>query len=382
MSTIVVRHSLYIFTNALGNVYLFFNKVFYAQGMQGKSSIEIVELIIANAYTERASDIHIDLEESVLSINYRIDGALEIKETLPKHFHNDVVGRIKILAHLRTDEHLVPQDGRFRISILDKNIDLRVSIVPAYYGESIVMRLLTDTTSASSLDELGFSEHDQRTIIKMISRSSGMILITGPTGSGKTTTLYTLLKMLNDGKRSIITIEDPVEYALAGTRQIQANYERGLTFATGLRSIVRQDPDIIMVGEIRDAETAHIAIHTALTGHLVLSTLHTNDAASAIPRLIDMGIDPYLIASTIGVVIGQRLVRKTIDDQYKGRIGIFEVLTANEPLREAIMQKAPTRVLQTIAEKNGMRTLEQDGLEKVDRKITSIEEVLSAVIQS
>jgi type II secretory ATPase GspE/PulE/Tfp pilus assembly ATPase PilB-like protein len=347
----------------------------------------MVEKIIIDAYHARASDIHIDVAEDALIVKYRIDGELETKETFPKHFHNDVVGRIKILAQLRTDEHMIPQDGRFRIDLESTqekaacHLDVRVSIVPAYYGESIVMRLLTDTTSASSLNELGFSEHDQRTIVKMLSRSSGMILITGPTGSGKTTTLYTLLKMLNDGKRSIITIEDPIEYALAGTRQIQANYERGLTFATGLRSIVRQDPDIIMVGEIRDAETAHIAIHTALTGHLLLSTLHTNDAASAIPRLIDMGIDPYLIASTLGIVIGQRLVRKTVNKEYQGRVGLFEVLNTEDTLRDAIMHKAPARVLQKIAEEHGMHTLEQDGLEKVERGITSIEEVLSAIIQ-
>jgi type II secretory ATPase GspE/PulE/Tfp pilus assembly ATPase PilB-like protein len=346
-----------------------------------------IEKIINNAYKEHASDIHIDLEENVVVIKFRIDGILYIKEKIPKQYHNDIVGRIKILAHLRTDEHMLPQDGRFRI---DK-VDIRVSIVPAYYGESIVMRLLADAHSVSSLSELGFSEKDQKQIIKMLSRSSGMIIVTGPTGSGKTTTLYTLLKILNDTKRSIITIEDPIEYALPGIRQIQTNHQKGLTFATGLRSIVRQDPDVIMVGEIRDAETAYIAIHTALTGHLLLSTLHTNDAASAIPRLIDMGVDPYLISSTIGIVIGQRLVRKACplctfgcdacnNESYKGRVGIFEVLQAEDTLREAIMQKAPARILKSIAEEHGMHTMEQDGLDKVEKGITRIEEVVAAII--
>jgi general secretion pathway protein E len=219
-----------------------------------------------------------------------------------------------------------------------------------------------------------------------------MILVSGPTGSGKTTTLYTILKMLNDSKRSILTIEDPIEYAVPGIRQIQTNYERGLTFATGLRAIVRQDPDIIMVGEIRDRETAEIAIHTALTGHLLLSTIHTNDAATAIPRLIDMGIDPYLIASTVGIIIGQRLVRKACPqcthgcatchgEGYIGRVGIYEVLSAEDHLQDAIMQRASAKALKSIAMSHGMRTMENDGLDKVERGITRIEEVIAAIIQ-
>lgn len=353
---------------------------------------DIVHTIITTAYATHASDIHIDPEENNILIKFRVDGKLiEYKKfTLEKH--QEIIGRIKILAHLRTDEHMLPQDGRFRITLSsERYIDIRVSIVPSYHGESMVLRLLTNTASAATLNELGLSDYNQKKIIKMLSRPSGMILVTGPTGSGKTTTLYTLLKMLNDGKRSIITIEDPIEYAIPGVRQIQTNYAKGLTFATGLRSIVRQDPDIIMVGEIRDAETAYIAIHTALTGHLLLSTIHTNDAATAIPRLIDMGIDPYLISSTIGIIIGQRLIRKACPscthgceqckgEGYSGRVGIFEVLSAEDTIREAIMHKAPAKVLRSIAEQSGMHSMEYDGLEKVEHGITRIEEVVAAII--
>lgn len=360
--------------------------------MSETSVISIVKNIINDAYTEHASDIHIDPTETETTVRFRIDGRIFEKKKLPKSIHSDCVGRIKILASLRTDEHMLPQDGRFRLE-LDKqrSIDIRVSIVASYYGESIVMRLLSDTASVPTLAELGMSDHDQKKIVKALSHSSGMILVTGPTGSGKTTTLYTLLKMLNSGKRSIVTIEDPIEYAMPGVRQIQTNAERGLTFANGLRAIVRQDPDIIMLGEIRDAETAYIAIHTALTGHLLLSTIHTNDAATAIPRLIDMGIDPYLVSSTVGIIIGQRLVRRACPhctdgcekchgESYNGRVGIFEVLSAHDNLRDAIMQRAPARTIRSLAAQNGMTSMESDGLDKVEKGITRIEEVVAAII--
>jgi general secretion pathway protein E len=356
------------------------------------SAVAVIQKLLAEAYQEKVSDIHIDPTEVHIRIQFRLDGKMFQKKTIPLSLYSDLVGRFKILAKLRTDEHMAPQDGRFRITISEHiHIDIRISIVPSYYGESIVLRLLTDTSSIPSLTDLGMADDDQKKIIKVLSKSSGMILVTGPTGSGKTTTLYTLLKMLNDGRKSLLTIEDPIEYAIPGVRQIQANHQRGLTFATGLRTVVRQDPDIIMVGEIRDAETASIAIHTALTGHLLLSTLHTNDAATAIPRLIDMGIDPYLIASTIGVIIGQRLVRKACPtctsgcesckgEGYKGRVGIFEILSAQDEIQDAIMQRASAKTIRSIASKNGMRTMENDGLEKVERGVTRMEEILAAIL--
>ncbi|MCC2630319.1 MAG: gspE [Candidatus Paceibacter sp.] len=356
------------------------------------SAVDILYTTIVQAYTEKASDIHIDPQEIEATIKFRVDGYVSLKNSIPPSIHNDLIGRIKVLANLRTDEHMAPQDCRCRITLSYKKfVDVRVSIVPSYYGESAVLRLLADTTSIPSLIELGMCDEDQKKIHKVLAKSSGMILVTGPTGSGKTTTLYTLLKMLNSGKKTILTIEDPIEYAIPGIRQIQINRERGLSFATGLRAMVRQDPDIIMVGEIRDAETASIAIHIALTGHLLLATLHTHDAATAIPRLIDMGIDPYLVASTIGLVIAQRLIRRACPhcsagcticngESYQGRVGIFEVLSSEEHIQNAILSRAPAKVLRAIATEHGMRTLEHDGLEKVERGITRIEEVIAAII--
>ncbi len=343
------------------------------------SAIVWLNEIVGKAFTKNASDIHIDPEEKAVRIRFRVDGLLCEQEKIAKILHGDIIGRIKILAQLRTDEHMAPQDGRFRIETENGNLDVRVSIVPAYFGESIVLRLLKNNSSMPTLADLGMSDTDQQKITRVLARSSGMILVTGPTGSGKTTTLYTIIKMLNDSTRSIITIEDPIEYAIPGVRQIQANPLRGLSFASGLRSIVRQDPDVIMVGEIRDAETAYIAIHTALTGHLLLSTLHTSDAATAIPRLIDMGVDPYLVASTIGVVIGQRLVRK--NSEAGGRTGIYEVLTSSDAIQEAIMSRASAKTLRTLAGQNGMRSMENDGLDKVERGITCIEEIVAAIIE-
>ncbi len=314
-------------------------------------------------------------------VRFRVDGLMQKKYDLPKTLESDIICRIKILARLRTDEHHIAQDGRFK--------NIRVSIVPTYYGENAVLRILKDSNDALSLNEIGFSLSDISLIGSIIKKNHGMILITGPTGSGKTTTLYALLKILNTSQHSVITLEDPVEYTLDGIRHIQAHPSRGLSFAQGLRAIVRQDPDIIMVGEIRDKETAGVAVHTALTGHMLLSTLHTIDAATALPRLIEMGIEPYLIASTVNIVISQRLVRKICThckragctlckhSGYKGRIPIYEILVVNEAIRAAIARHASAPVIKNEAQKAGMIDMRTNGLLKVEQGLTSMEEVLS-----
>ncbi len=390
--------------------------------------IEFVHTCIEEAYTLRASDIHIDPTEQEVVVRLRIDGALQDKCTFPKTFLSEVISRIKVLSELRTDEHQAAQDGRFRMQIggdTTKPIDIRVSITPTYYGENAVMRLLADHASHFTLDMLGFSPKDQEKIKRAIAQPYGMILATGPTGSGKTTSLYTLIKMLNKKEVSIITIEDPIEYAIPGITQIQINSRSNLTFAHGLRSILRQDPNIIMVGEVRDAETAGIAVNTALTGHLLLSTLHTNDAATTLPRLLDMGIDAYLVASTVNIAIGQRLVRKmclhcseahelteaerhnllrTLPDRLKhnaidvpntfykgkgctacdhtgfaGRIGIYEVLVISPRVRDAILERASSVVLKNIAIEEGMTTMFEDGFNKAVDGKTTLAEVLRTI---
>src|SRR3989338_3631949 len=289
------------------------------------SIVNLVNHLIELAYIVGASDIHVNPEAQFVRTRLRIDGVLQDEMPIPKFIHAEVISRIKILANLRTDEHQTAQDGRFRINLDSGEVDMRVSIVPTYYGEDCVMRLLTDQNQDFDLDSLGFSAGDKAKILKALRHSYGMILATGPTGSGKTTTLYTLIKMLNKADSSIITVEDPIEYAIEGISQIGVNPRTGLTFANGLRSMLRQDPNIIMVGEIRDQETAGLAVNTALTGHLLLSTIHTNDAATTLPRLIDLKIEPFLIASTVNIAIGQRLVRKICQD-CKEQI----TLTANE----------------------------------------------------
>ena len=357
-----------------------------------QNAVSIVDEIICEAYKGNASDIHIDAFENCVNISLRVDGILSKYREAPRSAHQEIISRLKILSQLRTDEHSLPQDGRFKIDI-EKHIplDIRISIVTAYYGESAVLRLLKDTSSTPRLNDLGMCKDDEQEVMKMLGKASGMIIATGPTGSGKTTTLYTLIKTLSSGNRSIITIEDPIEYSIPGVRQIQVNAQKGLTFAAGLRAIVRQDPDIVMVGEIRDTETAYIAVHTALTGHLLLSTMHTIDAATAIPRLMDMKVDPYLIASTVGIVIGQRLVRKRCVcagtgcakcDQkgFAGRTGLYEVLSMNNELQNAVAERPSANKIRSIATKCGMRTMESDGIEKVECGITSIEEVLSAIM--
>jgi type IV pilus assembly protein PilB len=387
------------------------------------SIIALVNGIIYEAHELRASDIHIDPLINGVRVRLRVDGVLQDVHLFSKNIHTEVVSRIKVLAGLRTDEHASSQDGRFRHTFheVEEVIDIRVSIVPTYHGETIVMRLLGDRTEQHTLTNLGFSKTDQEKIITAIHKPNGMILATGPTGSGKTTTLYTLLKALNTPEISIVTIEDPIEFAVDRVEQIQVNTRAGLTFANGLRSILRQDPNIIMVGEIRDSETAGIAINTALTGHLLLSTLHTNDAATTLPRLLDMGIDAYLVASTVNAVIGQRLVRKICTNckqkvratsaaeealaglplalpviegdifykgkgcnackmsGYLGRICINEVLIADTELREAIMRKESSSTIKNIAIKNGMTTMLEDGFSKVKRGDTTVEEILRVV---
>lgn len=388
------------------------------------SIVDLVNAIIVQAHMRSASDIHIDPGRDTLRVRLRVDGVLESSYELPKHIHAEVISRIKILSGLRTDEHQATQDGRFRHQFQNgETLDVRVSVAPTYYGENAVLRLLSDAAAGFSLDMLGFSKEDQEKIETAIKRPNGMILSTGPTGSGKTTTLYTIVKMLNDPSVSIITIEDPIEYAIDRIEQIQVNPRSGLTFANGLRSVLRQDPNIIMVGEIRDAETASIAVNTALTGHLLLSTLHTNDAATTLPRLLDMGIDAYLVASTISIAIGQRLVRKicphckhnevvtaSVADTlrplplvtpvrpgevfargagcekcggsgYTGRLCISEVLVADQPIRDAIMRKASSNEIRKIAVHNGMTTILEDGFAKVRAGLTTIDEILRVVYE-
>ncbi len=383
------------------------------------SVIRLVDTLIETAYEMRASDIHIDPTEEELRVRFRIDGVLHENFTFPKELQSEVITRIKILSGLRTDEHQAAQDGRFKIPIAGHNhIDIRVSVAPTYYGENCVMRLLAQQGEVFTLETLGFSKTNLDKIERAIKKPYGMILATGPTGSGKTTTLYAILKVLNTKEVSIITIEDPIEYSIAGIDQIQVNARTGLTFAQGLRFILRQDPNIIMVGEIRDNETASIAVNAAMTGHLLLSTLHTNDAATTLPRLLDMGVEPFLIASTVNVAIGQRLVRTICSDcrvekrltdaevmslksslpdnlldshrdffvgagckkcdgsGFKGRVGIHEVLEIDDSIRELIMKRANASEIKTAAVKLGMVAMLEDGFEKAKKGTTTIEEVL------
>lgn len=382
---------------------------------------KIVDLLIDYAYQDGASDIHVEPEEHAFMIRFRIDGILHDFLTLPRDLLDRVVSRIKVLARLRTDEHLSPQDGKFRFSLEDENLDIRVSIIPIADGEKVVMRLLTSKSREYSLENLGFSGDDLKTVKKALEKSYGMILSTGPTGSGKTTTIYSLIKLLNTRERNITTIEDPVEYRIKGVNQIQVNAKTNLTFANGLSSILRQDPNIIFVGEVRDSETAAIAVNAALTGHLVFSTLHTSDAVGAVPRLLDMGIEPFLLTSTVNIIIAQRLLRRICEDckhsyivsrkelaknipedslkrnfgtsseikffqgkgcptchqtGYVGRAGIVEVLTMTKTIRKLIIGGGDSDQVLEAALKDGMITMFDDGLRKAHLGITTIDEVL------
>ncbi|MBI5638903.1 MAG: Flp pilus assembly complex ATPase component TadA [Nitrospirae bacterium] len=377
---------------------------------QEKGIIQLVNMIIENAVKDRASDIHVEPGEISVRARYRIDGVLYEKEILPVRMYSAISSRIKLLSQMNIAERRLPQDGRIKATIEGKNVDIRVSTLPTIYGESIVMRLLDKETSFITLEDLGFDRLILDIYDETIKKPYGMILITGPTGSGKSTTLYASLDKINSPEKKIITIEEPVEYLMPGINQIQVRPKIGLTFASGLRHIVRQDPDIIMVGEIRDMETAGIAIHAALTGHLLFSTLHTNDAPGAITRLMDMGIENYLVASTLICVIAQRLVRKICQrcrikqpvpeeignklgfslnevwvgkgcehcsgTGYRGRVGIFEVLPVGDEIRELVMKRATAKDIKDKAVAMGMRTLREDGIQKVQAGITTIDEVL------
>jgi type II secretion system protein E len=376
---------------------------------QEKGIIQLVNLIIENAIKDKASDIHVEPEETYVCVRYRIDGILYEKECLPVKTQAALASRIKLLAFMNIAERRLPQDGRIKARIMGKDVDIRVSTIPTVYGESIVMRILDKETAFISLEELGFRGNLLDTYQRLIEKPFGMILMTGPTGSGKTTTLYASLDSINSPDKKIITIEEPVEYILKGINQMQVKNKIGLTFSGGLRHIVRQDPDIIMVGEIRDLETAEIAMHAALTGHLLFSTLHTNDATSAITRLVNMGVESYLVSSTLIGAVAQRLVRRIcshckeryevpeeakkeigldvthlwrgrgcthcMDTGYRGRIAIFEMLEVDDDIKDMITAKASVRQIKDVAIKKGMRTLRQDGLERVTKGITTLDEV-------
>ncbi len=377
--------------------------------------IQLVNLLITRAVEARASDIHIEPFEDTLRIRYRVDGVLVDHESPPKRFQRAVISRVKIMAKMNIAERRLPQDGRIRLQILGKDLDLRVSTIPTLYGESVVMRILDRSSLLVTLGELGMTEDVRLGFQRLIRKPHGMILVTGPTGSGKTTTLYTALSEINSADKKIITIEDPVEYQLQGVNQIHVKPKIGLTFANGLRSIVRQDPDVIMVGEIRDAETADIAIHSALTGHLVFSTLHTNDAPGAITRLLDMGIESYLVSSVLAAVLAQRLVRVICPEcrepyqldgaavrkmgiktevahvlqvfrgkgcaacnftGYHGRIGIYEFLVIGEEVQRMILEKADANMIRQKALQLGMKTLWEDGWRNVELGVTTLDDLL------
>lgn len=391
--------------------------------------VRILDTLFEYGVKRKASDIHIEPEDDKVFVRFRVDGILHDIVVLPKQLFSKVITRIKVLAKLRTDEHQAPQDGKINIHSKDTEVDIRVSVVPTTNGEKVVMRLLSEQSKRFVLSELGLSKGNLERVEKAQEKPYGLILATGPTGSGKTTSLYAVLKQLNERNVNIMTIEDPVEYDITGVNQIQVNAKTNLTFATGLRSIVRQDPDIILVGEIRDTETAQIAVDSAMTGHLVLSSLHTNDAATSIPRLIEMEVEPFLIASSLTVVIAQRLVRSiclscrvskehTIEDVKKiltaaqldqnkssnvtdyfgkektvrtyvgkgcdacqgsgfnGRIGIFEVLEISSAIQELIGKNADADTIKNQAVSEGMITMFEDGIEKVKQGITTLEEVV------
>jgi type II secretory ATPase GspE/PulE/Tfp pilus assembly ATPase PilB-like protein len=395
----------------------------------GKSSLKdapvskLVDLIIEYAYEDKASDIHVEPQEEDSLVRFRIDGILHDMIKLPHTLHDQVATRIKVLSKLRTDEHLAAQDGKLQFKLEKEVIDIRVSIVPVVEGEKIVMRLLSSHSRQFSLSDIGMSDKDLEKVKEGFNKPYGMVLSTGPTGSGKTTSIYSILKIINTREKNIATIEDPVEYQIEGINQIQVNPKTNLTFADGLRAILRQDPNVIFVGEIRDDETASIAVNSALTGHLVLSTLHTNDSATALPRLIEMGIEPFLVSSTVNAIVAQRLVRKICEKckvsytetteeitrhlqpelvqkifgavkevrlykgkgcpvchhtGYVGRVGIFEVLEMSPALEELINKKSDSDDIKAQAIKEGMTTMLEDGLDKVQRGVTSIEEIMRA----
>jgi general secretion pathway protein E len=377
--------------------------------------IKLINLLITGAVKERGSDIHVEPFERELRVRFRIDGVLYEKFSVPKSQQAAIISRIKIMANLNIAEHRLPQDGRIKIRLSGKEIDIRVSIIPTAYGERVVMRILEKGTFLFGLEELGMDRHDYELIDKLIQSSHGILLVTGPTGSGKSTTLYASLQRVNSPDKNIITVEDPIEYQMAGISQIQVRPKIGLTFAAGLRSILRQDPDIILVGEVRDLETAEMAIQASLTGHLVFSTLHTNDSAGAITRLVNMGIEPFLVSSSTIAILAQRLVRRICKHcresyepeiesllelgisreeaqgklvyrgrgcdkcqgrGYYGRTGIFELLVMTPRVQDMTLKGADSNVIKREAKRHGMRTLREDGASKVLQGVSTIEEVL------
>ncbi|MFK9091290.1 GspE/PulE family protein [Bacillus salipaludis] len=384
---------------------------------QNSPIVRLVNQFLTNAVIQRASDIHIDPQETKVIVRYRIDGVLRNEKVLPKSMQSVLTARIKIMSNLDITEHRIPQDGRIKINLDFHPVDLRVSTLPTVYGEKIVMRLLDMGSTLNDLNKLGFNALNMKRFNEMIEKPTGIVLITGPTGSGKSSTLYAALNRLNSEAVNIITIEDPVEYQLEGINQIQVNTNVGMTFAAGLRSILRQDPNIIMVGEIRDKETAEVAIRASLTGHLVLSTLHTNDSIGTVTRLIDMGVEPFLLASSLSGIVAQRLVRKVCRDcaelqepskreveifarrgmkvekisrgkgcsscnmtGYKGRIALHEVLVINEEMSRAMMNGESFQKLKEMATKNKTIFLLEDGLIKIKQGLTTTEEVLKVAI--
>lgn len=355
---------------------------------QPASAVEAVNGMLTYAAGLKASDIHYDPRDSDVMVRLRLDGEIIPVGFLPKRLHEEVIARLKILSGARTDIHAVPQDGRWQAKIGETDYNVRISFLPTYHGENAVMRLLpTKMSDDISFAKLGFTPDHVRLISRSMERKHGLILVTGPTGSGKTTTLHACLSLKSREPLSIITLEDPVEYELSGVRQVHIRHNHGVTFAAGLRAALRQDPDVIMVGEIRDSETAQVAIHTALTGHLVLSTLHTNSALEAIPRLIDMGVDHYLLASTLKLVVAQRLVRTMCKDcdsfgcascrhgGYVGRSVIAEVCEIDDELTDLIARRSSLASYMSAARSGGFLPIEEDGREKVDWGITTGEEV-------
>ena len=376
--------------------------------------IKLANLIITTAIKMKASDIHIEPMEKEFRVRYRIDGALRKMDSPPKRLQGAIISRIKIMSKMKISEKRIPQDGRIQITVGGKDLDLRVSSVPTNHGESIVMRILDKSNLSLGLPQLGFLTDDQSTFERLIKLPDGVVLVTGPTGSGKTTTLYACLGQINTPDKKLITVEDPVEYQMSGIHQVQVNKDVGLDFSAALRSILRQAPNIVMIGEIRDAETADIAMEAALTGHLVFSTLHTNDAPSAVTRLLDIGVKPFLVASALRAAMAQRLVRaicekckeaytpteremkmlgsmsKTVPERmyhgvgcdkcgrsgYKGRKGIFEIFKADDTIQRLIFDHAPATLLRQRAREMGMRTLREDGMLKVASGMTSLQEVL------
>jgi len=380
--------------------------------------VKLVNQLIQRAITQNASDIHIDPHEQKLVVRFRVDGTLRTERQLPKQVQDHLTTRLKIMANLNITEQRLPQDGRIKIDIDFRKVDLRVSTLPTIYGEKMVIRILDFGSTINDIEQLGFSPNNLMLFKKMIERPHGIILITGPTGSGKTSTMYSALNILNEESHNIITIEDPVEYQIDGINQIQINPKIGLTFAAGLRAILRQDPNIIMIGEIRDLETAEMAIRAAMTGHLVFSTLHTNDSIGTIGRLKDLGVEPFLIGSSLSGVVSQRLIRKICRDckekvevsmrekqifarygikiefvyrgkgcptcnmtGYKGRTAVHEVLEITEEIRNAILNVSPMSDIRSLALQNGLTFLIQDGLLKVMEGITTTEEILRVAIE-